>query len=71
MLVNMHGWALAPSRLPAGWSGCACVLVRADGWCLGCPRSLYDAARELWPREWVAVICYANTAHRVVIRKPV
>lgn len=70
VLVDLNGCALPPSRLPRGWSGCACVLVRSDGWTLGCPRALYDYAKQLWINEWVAVICYANTRHRVVIRKP-
>jgi hypothetical protein len=48
-------------------SRCSCVLVRRDGFTLGCPRQLYEAAREQ-ERHWVAVICYANTEHRVVVK---
>ena len=73
ILIDAHGTAESPKQIESReryvWqSRCHCVLIRDDGWSLGCPRYLYDAARELWPREWIAVVCYANTPHRVVIK---
>lgn len=68
ILRDMHGKATAP-RDDADWLFCChCVLVRADGWSIGCRRDLYDAARELWPGQWVATICYANTQHKITIK---
>ena len=46
---------------------CHCVLVREDGWTLGCTKDLYEAARELWAGQWLCVIAYANSNCRVVV----
>lgn len=71
ILRDIHGRSVAPCDLGQAWTACChCVLVRDDGWSLGCTRDLYEAARQLWPREWVAVICYANTPHRITIKFP-
>ena len=71
VLLDMHGRAESPRCLGEAWTHrCHCVLVRDDGWSLGCSRDLYEAAKQLWPRQWLAVICYANTPHRITIRFP-
>jgi hypothetical protein len=72
VLLDIAGTAVSPKRLEANgshWTAQThCVLVRSDGWSLGCTRAMYGAARELWSREWVALIAYANTEHRVTIK---
>lgn len=71
VLLNAIGEHLETSRCRDHWQlFCHAVLVRADGWTLGCSRDLYDAAKGLFPRDWLAVICYANTPHRTVIHFP-
>jgi len=68
VLMDATGSIRPTGFMDKGWTECACVLVGNNGWLLGCRRALYDSAKELWPGKWVAVICYANTPHRVVIK---
>lgn len=71
VLRNLQGLAIKPEDLGDAWTHhCHAVLVRSDGWTLGCSRDLYDAAKGMFPRDWLAVICYANTPHRTVIHFP-
>jgi hypothetical protein len=71
ILRDVHGRTEAPKVMCVPWTAvCHWVLVRQDGFTIGGPRDLYEAAKELWPRQWVAVICYANTPHRITIRFP-
>lgn len=32
------------------------IFVRDDGWLLAAPAGLEEAARRMWPKEWIAVI---------------
>lgn len=43
-------WAEAPAN---GCRGLAVIFVRNDGWSLGAPDRLVDAARALWAEAWV------------------
>lgn len=39
-----------------GWDDdCDLILIRDDGWTLAAPADLAQAAREMYPKEWVAV----------------
>lgn len=63
------GAAVGPRRAEAmGEGGWEVVLIREDGWMLACTRQRYEQARGIWPEGWIAVLCYARTAHRVLIR---
>jgi hypothetical protein len=69
ILMDVHGRTVPSRELGSGWIvRCHCVLVRSDGWSLGCTRELYEAAKQMFPRDWVALICYANTPHLTVIK---
>lgn len=46
------------------------ILVRRDGWSIGGPKTLYEATRELWAGEWLAVISRPATSVEVVIWFP-
>jgi hypothetical protein len=71
ILVDCHGRCVSPTELGEAWQlHCHGVLVRNDGWTLGCSRTLYEAAKDLFPRRWVGVIAYANTHHRAVVKFP-
>ena len=40
------------------------ILVRRDGWTLGAPESLVEAAEALWADEWIGCIkCPSRQGH--------
>jgi hypothetical protein len=53
VLLSRDGHAVGPERAHAAGVIPDVILVRQDGWTLGCPLWLESAARALWADAWV------------------
>lgn len=67
VIVSEEGEAVPASRAkgPVDF-----ILVRKDGWSIGGPKRLYETARALWEKEWLAVIVRPGPSTEVTIWFP-
>lgn len=56
VVINLEGEATSPSRAAQKGIYPEVIFIREDGWSLGAPAHLEEAARQLWPDEWVGMI---------------
>lgn len=56
VLINVEGEAVTPERAILQGVSWDVIFIRNDGWSLGASNEFAQAANDLWPEEWVALI---------------
>lgn len=69
VIVSADGDAVPPEKRPYAM-GIDFILVRRDGWSIGGPRRLYQAARGLWDGEWLAVVSIISPSVQMTVWFP-
>lgn len=69
VIINSDGDAVPSGRQPTNIN-IDFILVRKDGWSIGGPKRLYEAARDLWAGDWLAVIYRPAASTELIVWFP-